>query len=146
MVTWDRESRRQSLWLWVHECEECGFVAPELRNSAPSDARHVASRAYRAELNRLERERLAGAQAMKSVVGGDEALLADLSRRAGAFEQAYRYCQAGLTLPDLPPFMKRLLLFERQLAVECDTACHTVAEAQGEPDAGDGAASAETLH
>ena len=41
--------------------------------------------------------------------------------------------------------MKRLLLFERQLAVECDTACHTVAEAQGEPDAGDGAASAETL-
>jgi len=42
--------------------------------------------------------------------------------------------------------MKRLLLFERQLAVEWDTACHTVAEAQGEPDAGDGAASAETLH
>jgi hypothetical protein len=49
-------------------------------------------------------------------------------------------------LCSLPPFMKRLLLFERQLAVECDTACHTVAEAQGEPDAGDGAASAETLH
>ena len=42
--------------------------------------------------------------------------------------------------------MKRLLLFERQLAVECDTACHRVAEAKGEPDAGDGAASAETLH
>ena len=104
MVTWDRESRRQSLWLWVHECEECGFVAPELRNSAPGDARHVASRAYRAELNRLERKRLA-------------------SR-----------------------FVCRSLLCERQLVVECDTACHTVAEAQGEPDAGCGAVSAETLH
>lgn len=193
--------RRHSLWLWVHECEECGFVAPELRNSAPTDARHVASKAYRAELNHLERERLAsrfvcrslldeaagdmvsagwrrvhaawasddaghdveacvqrfeaiglferarlaGARAMKSVAGGDEVLLADLSRRAGAFEQAYRYCQAGLTLPNLPPFMKRLLLFERRIAVECDTACHTVAEAQGEPDPGD-EASAETLH
>ena len=88
----------------VFEAEvTCAVCGREQRNSAPSDARHVASRAY-------------------------------------------RYCQAGLTLPDLPPFMKRLLLFERQLAVECDTACHTVAEAQSEPDAGDGAASAETLH
>ena len=89
----------------VFEAEvTCAVCGREQRNSAPSDARHVASRAYRAELNRLERKRLA-------------------SR-----------------------FVCRSLLCERQLAVECDTACHTVAEARGEPDAGDGAASAETLH
>ena len=65
---------------------------------------------------------------MKSVVGGDEVLLADLSRRAGAFEQAYGYCRAGLVLPELPAFMKRLLLFEQRLAVACVADCHTVAE------------------
>ena len=178
--------RRHSLWLWVHECEECGFVAPELRNAAPTDARHVASREYRAELNHAGRERLAsrfvcrslldeaagdlvaagwrrvhaawasddaghdtearvqrfeaiglferarldGERAMKSVVGGDEVLLADLSRRAGAFEQAYGYCRAGLVLPELPAFMKRLLFFEQRLAVACDPDCHTVAEVE----------------
>ena len=63
--------RRHSLWLWVHECEECGFVAPELRNAAPTDARHIASREYRAELNHLGRERLASRFVCRSLL--DEA-------------------------------------------------------------------------
>jgi hypothetical protein len=95
--------RRHSLRLWVHECEECGFVCRSLLDEAAGDlvaagwrrvhaawasddAGHdTEARVQRFEaIGLFERARLDGERAMKSVVGGDEVLLADLSRRARA--------------------------------------------------------------
>jgi hypothetical protein len=179
------EMQRSTLHLWVHECTECGFVAPELKESVASDGRVATSRSYLEELgmpgrnrtvNRFvcrsildeaagdfgaagwrrlhaacacddaalqeearvqrlkalalfEKARAAGGHAMKSVLGGDEILLADLARRAGEFDQAFQFCTAGLVLAHLPEFVGKLLRFERALVMARDTACHNVGEA-----------------
>jgi len=90
-----------------------------------------AARLLRSEAVTLfERARAAGAVAMKSVVGGDELLLADLSRRSSEFERGVQYCEAGLRHGELTPFVSELLRFERQFCEARDTACHTVGEAE----------------
>lgn len=53
------EMRRSTMSHWVHECTECGFVAPELEKSVATDARRVATAEYRSELERSDRVRLA---------------------------------------------------------------------------------------
>jgi hypothetical protein len=178
--------RRSTMHLWVHECGECGYVAPELGAAAEGAGRIVASADYRAELksadrtqlaNRmvcrslleaaagefvtagwrrlhaawvcddanateearsqrraalalLERARASGQRAMKSVEGGDEVLLADIARRAGEWERALEYCDAGLALTHVPAFVRRILDFERALVLARDTACHSVGEVE----------------
>ena len=163
--------RRSTMDLWVHECGECGYVAPELGTAMDGAGRIVASADYRAELKSADRVRLAnrmvcrslleaaagdlktagwrrlhaawvcddanameearvqrlaalelfeqarasGQRAMKSVEGGDEVLLADIARRAAEFEKALRYCDAGLALPEVPAFVRKILEFERAL-------------------------------
>ena len=67
---------------------------------------------------------------MKSVEGGDEVLLADIARRAAEFEKALQYCDAGLALPEVPAFVRKILGFERGLIVARDTACHNVGEVE----------------
>lgn len=180
------EMRRSTMNLWVHECGECGYVAPELGKAVEGAGRVVASAEYRAELQHESRARLAnrfvcrsllaaaegdlasagwrrlhaawacddanrgeearvqrraalalfeqaraqGAVAMKSVVGGDEVLLADIARRIGEFGQAERYVAAGLALLEVPAFLTKLLLFERELVMARDTGCHNVSEAE----------------
>jgi hypothetical protein len=176
--------RRSTMELWVHECGECGYVAPELGKAAEGAARIVASAAYRTELGAAGRARLAnrmvcrsmldvaandpvtagwrrlhaawacddaeaaeearaqrlaalmlfeqgraqGLRAMKSVEGGDEVLLADIARRAGEFKRAEAYVVAGLTLPEVPEFVRGILEFQRGLVLAQDTACHNVGE------------------
>ena len=66
---------------------------------------------------------------MKSVVGGDEVLLADIARRAGEFEQAAEYCATGLALPEVPAFVTRLLVLEQALVAARDIGCHRASEA-----------------
>jgi hypothetical protein len=51
--------RRSTMAYWVHECEECGYVAPELENAAATDAKRVATTDYRQALSRGDRARLA---------------------------------------------------------------------------------------
>ena len=65
---------------------------------------------------------------MKSVVGGDEVLLADIARRTGEFEQAAEYCAAGLALPEVPAFVTRLLVLEQALVAARDIGCHRASE------------------
>lgn len=67
---------------------------------------------------------------MPSVAGGEELLLADLARRSRAFEQAANYCAAGLALPEVSAFVKRLLVYERELVMARDVGCHSVAEVE----------------
>jgi hypothetical protein len=82
---------------------------------------------------------------MSKVVGGDELLLADLSRRSGEFAQGIAYCEAGLRHAEITPFVVDLLGFERQLCDARDTGCHTVGEIEeGAEDEQDGGA--RTLH
>jgi hypothetical protein len=186
------EMRRSTMRLWVHECEECGYVAPELGAAADGAARIVASADYRAELGNASRTKLAnqfvcralldvaagdlvtagwrrlhaawacddadlgeearvqrraalelfdrgraqGSRAMKSVVGGDELLLADIARRSGEFERAETYVAAGLALPEVPAFLTKLLLYQRELVQARDTSRHTVAEVEAAPSGG----------
>jgi hypothetical protein len=83
----------------------------------------------------FERARAAGTLAMAKVVGGDELLLADLSRRSGEFAQGITYCEAGLRHGEITPFVSDLLKFERGLCEARDTKCHTVGEIEeGEED------------
>ena len=53
------EMRRSTMAYWVHECTECGFVAPEIGKTVATDAKRVASEEYRTELHRADRARLA---------------------------------------------------------------------------------------
>ena len=183
------EMQRSTMYLWVHECEECGHVAPELGAAADGAGRIVASAEYRAELANAARVKLAnrfvcrallevkagdrvtagwrrlhaawacddadqgeearvqrraalelfeqarteGQPAMKSVVGGDELLLADLARRTGAFERAAAYVAAGLALAEVPAFVTKLLLYQRELVMARDGSRHSVAEVEAAP-------------
>jgi hypothetical protein len=215
--------RRSTMHLWVHECGECGYVAPELGAAAEGAGRIVASADYRAELKSADRTQLAnrmvcrslldvgersgfgdetecliavrerrhtevpagpsrsresgasragefvtagwrrlhaawvcddanateearsqrraalalleralasGQRAMKSVEGGDEVLLADIARRAAEFENALRYCDAGLAASGVPEFVRKILEFERALVRARDVACHSVGEVE----------------
>ena len=60
--------RRSTMELWVHECDECGYVAPELEKALVGDARIVGSAEYRAELKCAGRERLANRMVCRSLL------------------------------------------------------------------------------
>jgi hypothetical protein len=177
------EMRRSTMAYWVHECDECGFVAAEFGKSVATDAKRVATAEYRRELERNDRAQLAnrfvcralleeaagdlvsagwrrlhaawacddeaqaeearvqrlaalelferaraqGERAVKSVMGGDEVLLADLARRTGEFGRALEFCAIGLALREIPAFVTGLLTFEQSLVLARDTGRHTVA-------------------
>ena len=53
------EMQRSTMAYWVHECEECGFVAAEFGKSVATDAKQVATTEYRQALERVDRDRLA---------------------------------------------------------------------------------------
>lgn len=53
------EMRRSTMAYWVHECEECGYVAPELEKTVATDAKRVATPDYRQALSRGDRAKLA---------------------------------------------------------------------------------------
>lgn len=76
----------------------------------------------------FDRARAMGQQAMRSVAGGDELLIADLARRAGQFERALESCEAGLAVANVPDFIVRLLRYEQSLIAARDTSRHTIAD------------------
>lgn len=53
------EMRRSTMSHWVHECAECGYVAPELDKTGDTDAKRVATADYRQALARSDRAKLA---------------------------------------------------------------------------------------
>lgn len=53
------EMRRSTMSHWVHECEACGYIAPELDKTANTDAKRVATADYRQALSRGDRAKLA---------------------------------------------------------------------------------------
>lgn len=63
--------------------------------------------------------------------GIDEAILADLYRRTGHFEQALAICQDGLAL-ETEDILRRLFRFQIGLCQAGDTACHRVDEVPDE--------------
>jgi hypothetical protein len=60
--------RRSTMSLWVHECGECGYVAPELGEAVEGAARVVASAEYRAELKCAGRAPLANRMVCRSLL------------------------------------------------------------------------------
>ena len=62
------ELRRSTMDLWVHECGECGYVAPELETAMDGAGRIVASADYRAELKSADRVRLANRMVCRSLL------------------------------------------------------------------------------
>ena len=77
--------QRGTMEMWVHECVECGFVAPELGTAVQGDAELVASAGYRAELAKPGRVRQASRFVCRSLLeesAGD--LVAAGSRRLHA--------------------------------------------------------------
>ena len=60
--------RRSTMHLWVHECGECGYVAPELGAAAEGAGRIVASADYRAELKSADRTQLANRMVCRSLL------------------------------------------------------------------------------
>jgi len=53
------EMQRSTMEYWVHECGECGYVAPELGAAADGAGRIVSSAGYRVELKNASRVKLA---------------------------------------------------------------------------------------
>ena len=100
---------------WVCDDEEATDAARTLRGEA---------------IALFERARAQGERAMKTVVGGDELLFADLARRSGEFEQARAFCSAGLARVELTTFVRQLLELEQELCGKRDAACHTVGEVE----------------
>lgn len=185
------EMRRSTMAYWVQECDECGFVAPDLGKSIATDGKRVATTDYRRELERadrvwlanrfvcralledaagdlvsagwrrlhaawacddqgqveearlqrlaalelFERARAQGQHAMKSLVGGNEVLFADLARRTGEFGRALAFCAIGLALAEAPSYVKSLLRYEQALVRARDTGRHTAAEVEPAPSA-----------
>jgi len=60
--------RRSTMDLWVHECGECGYVAPELATAVDGAGRIVASAEYRAELKSADRAQLANRMVCRSLL------------------------------------------------------------------------------
>jgi len=60
--------QRGTMEMWVHECVECGFVAPELGTAVQGDAQIVASAGYRAELAKAGRVRQASRFVCRSLL------------------------------------------------------------------------------
>ena len=60
--------RRSTMHLWVHECGECGYVAPELAAAVDGAGRIVASAEYRAELKSADRVQLANRMVCRSLL------------------------------------------------------------------------------
>ena len=60
--------RRSTMHLWVHECGECGYVAPELAAAADGAGRIVASAEYRAELKSADRVQMANRMVCRSLL------------------------------------------------------------------------------
>ena len=56
------------------------------------------------------------------------ALAADVQRRMGRFEDALVTANEGLEVDDLPPFLERVLLFEKTLITRRDEARHDLGE------------------
>lgn len=58
------------------------------------------------------------------------ALVTDLYRRMGEFEQATVACGEGLDIEDVPPAIEQMLRRQIVLIQQRDTACHSMAELQ----------------
>lgn len=65
------EMKRSTMVYWIHECGECGFVAANLEESAPTDKETVASAGYVAALHSASRVPLANRFVCRSLL--DEA-------------------------------------------------------------------------
>ncbi len=61
------------------------------------------------------------------------ALVTDVFRRAGAFDEALATCRAGLDSEDLPTLIEDLLRMELSLIQRRDTACHSLSELPQHP-------------
>jgi len=59
--------------------------------------------------------------------GGEPALLADILRRCGRFEEAVELCEEGLRV-ETDDLVCRILEYEMKLAQSGDTGCHNLAE------------------
>lgn len=69
-------------------------------------------------------------QTFASQSGAEEALLADILRRAGQFDGAIQICDAGLAKESaLQPVIVDILDLQKRLIRKADTACHQVREA-----------------
>jgi len=53
------EMKRSTLHAWVHECEECGYIAADLGDAAEARPTAPLWHAYLSELNRADRPRVA---------------------------------------------------------------------------------------
>jgi hypothetical protein len=58
------------------------------------------------------------------------AIVTDLYRRMGEFEEATIACAEGLDLEDIPPVVEQMLRRQMVLIQRRDTACHSMAELQ----------------
>lgn len=115
------EMKRSTMRLWVHECEQCGYVAPELGTAPDGAGRIVASAEYRAELNNPSRVKLSNRFVCRALLEG-----APVQRRA-----ALEFCAEGLALPEVPAFVTKLLLYQHELAQARDIGRPRVAKGFG---------------
>ncbi|XGV99724.1 MAG: hypothetical protein ACAF41_12400 [Leptolyngbya sp. BL-A-14] len=97
---------------WISDDDGCTDLAQACRLQA---------------VDRFEQAIAAGGK-LSQTPGAEALFLSDLLRRAGAFDRALAYCDAGLATAE-EKLMQTLLHYEKTLIRAQDQACHTGAEA-----------------
>lgn len=97
-----------------------------------SGAREAAAACRAMAIERWKRGKEVG-QSFAGDLASEFALVTDLYRRIGEFEEAAVSCGEGLDLEDVTPAIEAMLRRQAVLIQQRDTAAHSMAELQGRP-------------
>lgn len=117
-------------WDSIRAAWACDDAADEIRADSTYRRANIdlAAEKCRKRALILLRKAQGARQSFAEQAGGEEALIADLQRRVGEFDQALKVCHDGLKKsPD--DIIGRVLKFQIRLINSGDFACHVVPEA-----------------
>lgn len=123
----------------LHQWADAGWSCLHAAWACDDDRSAEAAAACRAlAIERWKRGKEVG-QPFAADLASEFALVTDLYRRIGAFEEATVACAEGLDLEDVPPAIEAMLRRQMVLIRRQDAAAHSMAELQrgaGTPDSG----------
>lgn len=112
---------------------EAGWTALHAAWIADDDQDDARARAARSLAIQLWKRGKAARQNFMNNPHEEFALVTDVCRRMGDFDEALSTCRAGLEAHDIPPLIEDLLRAELVLIQRRDTACHSLKEIPERP-------------
>lgn len=115
---------------------EAGWTALHAAWIADDSHDDDAARSARALAIRLWKRGKAARQNFMNNPHEEFALVTDVCRRMGDFDEAFATCRAGLAAGDVPPLIEDILRLELTFIQSRDTSCHSVREIPERPAGG----------